>query len=272
MVAAIAALALLQMWGTTRTAQLSVADGGHDTHIRQQEQRLHQQQQPGLDPNADTGEHPELTDPRNHVGDEHLPPGAQQSVRSADSVGRSSGQVLPASKGGRWTYGRPLPSGFHAIHAVVMPGKVLLIAGSGNDRTQFEAGTFRSMVCNSALTSCKEIRTPRDIFCAGHVLLPDGRVLVGGGTLAYGAWKGAKYLWVFNPRTNTYQQLRPMEVGRWYPTLITVSGGQTLITGGIDDKGAYTASAELFDYRDNTHRLITQACATASCRCTRVRC
>ena len=31
-----------------------------------------------------------------------------------------------------------------------------------------------------------------------------------------------------------------------------------MITGGIDDQGKFTASAELFNYRDNTHRLITQ--------------
>ena len=252
MIAAVVALSLLMTWGLGQEAPVSVADGGHDTHLNQLEQKLRQEQKPGLDPNAETGEHPELTDPRNHVGEDQVP----RSGSSSGDALRGSDALLP-TRGGRWSYGPQLPGGFHAIHAVVMPGTVLVIAGSGNDKAQFEAGTFRSMICSSTLQGCKPVKTPGDLFCAGHVLLPDGRVLVGGGTLAYGAWKGAKYLWAFNPKTNTYSQLRPMDVGRWYPTLVTVSGGQTLITGGIDHNGQFTASAEMFDYRDNTHRLIT---------------
>ena len=255
MIAALVALAVLLVWGGGQQAQVSVADGGHDTHQNQQEQKLHQQQAPGLDPNADTGQHPELTDPHNHVG-EDLAPGTGKV--SQDTLRRLFGDALPRTRGGSWSYGRQLAPGFYAVHAVVMPGKVLVIAGSGNNVASFAAGTFRSLICNSAMQNCRSVRTPSDLFCSGHVLLPDGRVLVGGGTAAYGAWRGAKYLWAFNPRTNTYQQLKPMEVGRWYPTLVTVSGGQTLITGGIDHNGKFTASAELFNYRDNTHRLITR--------------
>ena len=260
MIAAVGLLSLLLIWGGGQGPQVSVADGGHDTHRNQLEQQLHQEQKPGLDPNADTGEHPELTDPDHHVGETAaaVDGAVSGSARVARDGVTASTSTLPAAVGGSWSYGKPMPSDFHAVHSVVMPGKILVIAGSGNDRTQFAAGTFRSMICNSALQNCRPVATPKDLFCSGHVLLPDGRVLIGGGTLAYGAWKGAKYLWSFNPRTNRYEQLAPMEVGRWYPSLITVSGGQTLITGGIDDQGKFTASAELFNFRDNTHRLITQ--------------
>ena len=256
MIAAVLALSLLLVWGNARHTPVSVADGGHETHLAQQEQKLHQQQLPGLDPNADTGDRPDLTDPHNHVG-EDLAPGVDKGTLSQDAVRKLFGAPLPKAKGGTWSYGQQLANGFYAVHAVVMPGKILVIAGSGNSSSSFNAGTFRSLICNSKLQGCKPVATPGDLFCSGHVLLPDGRVLVGGGTLAYGAWRGAKYLWAFNPKTNTYQQLKPMEVGRWYPTLVTVSGGQTLITGGIDDQGEFTASAELFNYKDNTHQLIT---------------
>ena len=63
---------------------------------------------------------------------------------------------------------------------VVGRGKILLVAGSGNQTARFEAGTFDSFVCSSTLTNCHEVETPVDLFCAGHVLLPDGRALVGG--------------------------------------------------------------------------------------------
>lgn len=255
----LALIAGVVMNGASQPANVSVADGGHDTHTAQVETALKQKQKPGLDPNADDGSHPELTDPHNHVG-EQLAPGTGANVKglSQDAINRAFGDALSVKKGGKWTYGKSLGSGFYGVHAVVMPGKILVIAGSGNSLTNFKAGSFRSMICSSRLDGCKAVKTPKDMFCSGHVLLPDGRVLVGGGTEAYGAWKGAKYLWVFNPRTNTYQQLKPMEVGRWYPTLITVSGGQTLITGGINQDGAFTSSSEMFDYRNNTHRLIAQ--------------
>lgn len=256
MVAVLVALTLFLIWGGAQHTPVSVADGGHDTHVKQQEQALHQRQQPGLDPHADTGDRPDLTDPDNHVG-EHQTPSAGEPTTTA-AQGKSLGATMSAAKGGKWSYGTTLAKKFAAIHAVVMPGKILVIAGSGNSTKAFNAGTFRSLICNTKLQNCKPVATPADLFCSGHILLPDGRVLIGGGTQAYGAWKGAKYLWAFNPRTNTYQKLEPMEVGRWYPTLITVSGGQTLITGGIDENGEFTASAEMFDYRDNTHRLITE--------------
>ncbi|MFT4165230.1 MAG: DUF1929 domain-containing protein [Microlunatus sp.] len=254
--AAVVALTLFLVWGGAQQTPVSVADGGHDTHVKQQEQALHQKQSPGLDQQADTGDRPDLTDPDHHVGEEDLP-----SFSDPGSDARAAGSVtaqLPMAKGGRWTFGTELPKGFYAIHAVVMPGKILVIAGSGNSTSSFAAGSFRSLICDTKLQNCKQVTTPGDLFCSGHVLLPDGRVLVGGGTQAYGAWKGAKYLWAFNPKRNAYEQLKPMEVGRWYPTLINVSGGQTLITGGIDENGEFTASAEMFNYKDNTHRLITK--------------
>ena len=260
MIAALVALTLFLIWGSAQQAPVSVADGGHSTHVKQQAQALHQKQLPGLDPNADTGEQPDLTDPANHVGEhaggEHAV-GEQGGDGGSAARAQSSDAPLAAATGGAWTYGKQLASKFYAVHAVVMPGKILVIAGSGNNLSAFTAGTFRSLICDSKLQGCKPIDTPGDLFCAGHVLLPDGRVLVGGGTLAYGAWKGAKYLWAFNPKTNAYEQLAPMEIGRWYPTLVTVSGGRTLITGGIDENGEFTASAEMFNYKDNTHRLIT---------------
>ncbi|HET9650368.1 MAG TPA: hypothetical protein VFP34_19340, partial [Microlunatus sp.] len=149
-----------------------------------------------------------------------------------------------------------LPSGFYAIHVVVGVKKILLVAGSGNDVQTFAAGTFNSYVCSATLTGCHLITTPDDLFCSGHVLLPDGRALVGGGTLAYGAWKGAKYLYAFDFKTETYEKLKPLEVGRWYPSMITTTKGQTLITGGIDENGALTGTTELFDYQTNSHHLL----------------
>jgi hypothetical protein len=74
----------------------------------------------------------------------------------------------------------------NAIHAALLStGKVLIIAGSGNNREDFEAGTFRSILYNPADDSFAEVPTPTDVFCAGHTFLPNGNLLVAGGTKSY---------------------------------------------------------------------------------------
>ncbi|MFW6694065.1 galactose oxidase-like domain-containing protein [Streptomyces sp. MAR4 CNX-425] len=74
----------------------------------------------------------------------------------------------------------------NAIHATLLhTGKVLLIAGSGNDEKQFDAGTFRTVLWDPEKNSYEEIPTPADMFCAGHTQLADGRLLVAGGTARY---------------------------------------------------------------------------------------
>ena len=177
--------------------------------------------------------------------------GAQARTEAATTA--SSTATLASSTGGHWASGTPLPAGFNSVHVVVGKGKVLLVAGSGNNQANFDAGSFKSYVCSARMDNCHLVPTPVDMFCAGHVLLPDGRALVGGGTLSYGAWKGAKYMYAFNFATETYDQLSPLEVGRWYPTMVTTIDGKTLITGGLDENGLLTTTTELFDYRTNSH-------------------
>ncbi|WP_156726160.1 radical copper oxidase GlxA [Streptomyces apocyni] len=81
-----------------------------------------------------------------------------------------------------------LPEGYqlNAIHAALLhTGKVLLVAGSGNNQAQFDAGTFSTTLWDPKDNSFKTIETPEDFFCAGHSQLPDGRLLVAGGTARY---------------------------------------------------------------------------------------
>ncbi len=183
------------------------------------------------------------------------------ATRGPSSAARAETQAtttaaLPASAGGRWAYAAPLRSGFNAIHVVVGRGKILLVAGSGNQTARFAAGTFESFVCSATMTQCHLVETPGDFFCAGHILLPDGRALVGGGTLSYTPFKGAKYLYAFNFNTEKYDKLTPMEVGRWYPSMVTTVDGSTLITGGLEGNGVITGTTEIFDHRTNTHSML----------------
>ncbi|MFI2299805.1 galactose oxidase-like domain-containing protein [Actinacidiphila glaucinigra] len=80
----------------------------------------------------------------------------------------------------------------NAIHAALLrTGKVLLIAGSGNDERNFKAKSFKSVLWDPAENTFREIDTPKDMFCAGHTQLADGTLLVAGGTARYEKLKEA---------------------------------------------------------------------------------
>ncbi|BBH71517.1 hypothetical protein ACTI_82020 [Actinoplanes sp. OR16] len=88
---------------------------------------------------------------------------------------------------GHWSL-LPVPAHFkiNAIHAALLKtGKVLIIAGSGNNRQNFEAGTFRTIVWDPRTDGFTDVPTPTDLFCAGHTFLADGKLLVAGGTKSY---------------------------------------------------------------------------------------
>jgi hypothetical protein len=79
----------------------------------------------------------------------------------------------------------------NAIHAALLhTGKVLLIAGSGNNAKMFASKTFRSVLWDPKTNTFKNIPTPKDMFCAGHTQLPGGKLLVAGGTRRYEKLKG----------------------------------------------------------------------------------
>ncbi|MET8681083.1 galactose oxidase-like domain-containing protein [Streptomyces sp. NPDC004647] len=79
----------------------------------------------------------------------------------------------------------------NTIHAALLhTGKVLLIAGSGNNAKMFASKTFRTVLWDPEKNTYKNIPTPKDMFCAGHTQLPDGKLLVAGGTQRYEKLQG----------------------------------------------------------------------------------
>jgi hypothetical protein len=79
----------------------------------------------------------------------------------------------------------------NTIHAALLStGKVLLIAGSGNNTKMFDAKSFRTVVWDPVRNTFKNVETPSDLFCAGHTQLPGGNLLVAGGTQRYETLKG----------------------------------------------------------------------------------
>jgi hypothetical protein len=91
------------------------------------------------------------------------------------------------AKYGYWeTIELPTPDRVNAVHTALMnTGKLLIIAGSGNDQQFFNAGTFKTLVWDPTTGKAKLIPTPDDFFCGGHAFLPNGNLLVAGGTARY---------------------------------------------------------------------------------------
>ncbi|MFF9405838.1 galactose oxidase-like domain-containing protein [Streptomyces anandii] len=77
------------------------------------------------------------------------------------------------------------------IHAVLLhTGKVLLVAGSGNNQANFDAKRFDSRIWDPVRGTIRKVPTPSDLFCTGHTQLADGRILIAGGTKRYEKLKG----------------------------------------------------------------------------------
>lgn len=141
----------------------------------------------------------------------------------------------------------------NSIHVSLLPtGNVLVTAGSGYNRANFDSKIFRTWVWNPTLrllTNVPDI--PDDLFCAGHMHLADGTVVFFGGTGRYGVtggpyYSGIKTIYKFDHITNRYVYLGGMNVARWYPTAAANAAGTPIIVGGLNENSVATDVNEIF--------------------------
>jgi hypothetical protein len=153
---------------------------------------------------------------------------------------------------GQWTVsGTQMP--LRTIHSTLLrDGRLLLIAGSGNDVDQFKAGTFKAAVWDPVTNVFTNLTVPDDMFCSGHVTLADGRVLIAGGTAQFpgtgGAinFEGAKFTYVFDPATLKFTKISDMADAHWYPTLTKLANGDIWSAGGLNANSDGTVATEMF--------------------------
>lgn len=139
-----------------------------------------------------------------------------------------------------------------AVHAALLrTGRIIYFGGDEHDKGQHD----RNQIDHSRIFDCttlqiQAIASPStDVFCSGHAMLRDGRLLVAGGTEAFPFevqgphsphFPGLRNTWVFDPGSNAWSEVAPMNFepgrstggGRWYPTLVTLPSGQIMAMSG----------------------------------------
>lgn len=176
---------------------------------------------------------------------------------SARQVAKAGPTVVGAPESiGTWSVqDEQMP--IRALHNTLLhDGRVLLIAGSGNAEDLFDAGELRAVVWTPDTNEFKDITVPYDMFCAGHVTLPDGKVLIAGGTEAYpeedqgpNTFKGSAKSYYFDPADDTFHPTSDMAGAHWYPSLTKLGNGDVWAAGGLDEKAEGTVLTEMFSSR-----------------------
>jgi hypothetical protein len=82
------------------------------------------------------------------------------------------------------------------------------------------------------------------LFCAGHTLMPDGRLMVSGGHLKDD--RGIATTFFFS-QDGTPQRGADMAHGRWYPTLTVLADGRMLTMAGRDQNNLVVTTPEIWE-------------------------
>jgi hypothetical protein len=157
---------------------------------------------------------------------------------------------------GRWTSCQ-LPEGFNPVHASVLPdGTVLLMAGSGNNPVEFAAGRFQSYVFSPDTCATYKLPTPGDLFCSGHSMLPNGNILVAGGTKQYDPFFGLRTSYEYDWKSRQFIRLPLMAGGgRWYPGATQLGSGDVFVLSGLNGAGALNTQPEVYSPRTRSWKV-----------------
>ena len=183
---------------------------------------------------------------------------------SAPSAPSSTISYTPRPNGLWSTLPQTMP--INPVHAALLhSGKILIIAGSGNcppqqggcpQGPQYAQGAGLLDLSNN---SVRTLPITWDMFCNGMSIMQDGRVLINGGTKAYGAlsvvgtqgnvpFTGLPNSSIFDPSSETFTDITPTAHGRWYPTLTEMNDGRMMTTSGLNDSnGNDNNTTEIWD-------------------------
>jgi len=152
------------------------------------------------------------------------------------------GVAPSAAAGGRWA----APIGFPIVpvSAVLLPNDKLLTLSAGTCCSFTQTQDTPTLVAvldlkTARVTGPIDVNTHHQMFCEGLAMLPDGSVLINGGS-------GDSETTLYNPYTNTWTQGPLMNIPRAYNGDTTLSTGQVLTLGGSWRDSAGNKNGEIF--------------------------
>jgi galactose oxidase len=152
------------------------------------------------------------------------------------------GEAPLAGVGGSWV----APIGFPIVpvSAVILPNDKLLTFSAVDDMAFDKTRDAITKVAildlkTGRVTEPTDINTHHQMFCEGIAMLPDGRVLINGGS-------NDSATTIYNPATNTWSVGPLMNIPRAYEGDTTLSTGQVLTLGGSWYDRAGDKNGEVF--------------------------
>ncbi len=133
-----------------------------------------------------------------------------------------------------------------AVHSTIFPsGRVLLFGGSEhNHEPKATRNVNASRLYDPGSNTFTNVGSPNfDLFCCGHAMMADGRMIAAGGTVDYpvdcppdpdpgSGWHGASGAAIFDDATASWTTVASMTRFRWYPSLTMLADGRVLVSGG----------------------------------------
>ena len=149
---------------------------------------------------------------------------------------------------GSWSSPVTLPT--VAVNLILLKNNKLLFYEDGSSVTLWD-------YINSTFTS---VPVNVDLFCSGHAVLADGRVLVVGGYSGSSNPIGIANAEIFDPASNIWTAVPKMAYRRWYPTATTLSDGRVLVTAGWQTSNHSNAGIpEIYNPATNSWTQLTSA-------------
>ncbi|HET6778923.1 MAG TPA: Ig-like domain-containing protein, partial [Gemmatimonadales bacterium] len=130
------------------------------------------------------------------------------------------------------------------LHMSLLPNGKIFAWGRSDVADTMGMPRIWDPAAQSSPAGLPEIHVNDMLFCAGHTLMPDGRLMVAGGHFKDAA--GIKVTYFFDGNGGP-QQAASMTHGRWYPTLTVLPDGQVLSMAGRNETGAVVTTPELWN-------------------------
>jgi galactose oxidase-like protein/PKD domain-containing protein/glyoxal oxidase-like protein/Big-like domain-containing protein len=132
------------------------------------------------------------------------------------------------------------------IHAGILhTGKVVVVAGSENEPGKHGVSSKAAVYDYQAGTIVVQ-ELQWDLFCNGMAFLPDGRLLIIGGTEQYDPFYGDSRASIFDPLTEKFIEVESMAHGRWYASGTTLADGRIMAFSGLNETSSTNNAVEMY--------------------------